>query len=107
MFPNPAKEQVLIRSSLPGELTFILFDATGHEILKKSFYQSTELRTDKLLKSVYFYRISNDQRTLSGKLIIESTQSLLLTLRHCQLSSVFNRTINASYATDLLNRTYS
>lgn len=71
VFPNPAKEQVFIRSALSGELTFTLFDAKGNDVLKKSFYESTEFRTDKLVKSVYFYRVSNGQQILTGKLIIE------------------------------------
>ncbi|WP_170061099.1 T9SS type A sorting domain-containing protein [Spirosoma aerolatum] len=53
------------------ELNFALLDANGHEVLKKSFYQTTEFRTDKSVKSVYFYRIRNEQRIITGKLIID------------------------------------
>ena len=69
--PNPAQHRVRVEATLPGKLEVTLLDAVGHEILKKEFYQTTELNTETLPKAVYFYRVRNDQRVITGKLIID------------------------------------
>ncbi len=71
VFPNPAKDRVQIQATLPGELEVTLYNEAGNEIVKKSFRQTTELLTDKLPKAVYFYRVSNGQQIITGKLIID------------------------------------
>lgn len=71
VFPNPAKDRVQIQASLPGELAVTLLDAAGHQVIKKSFYRTTELNIEKLQKAIYIYRVSNGQQTISGKLLIE------------------------------------
>lgn len=55
VFPNPTGGLVQIRSSLPGEQSVRLLDATGREVFKKSFYRSTEINTENLPDKLYFY----------------------------------------------------
>lgn len=70
VFPNPTQGRVEIQTILDGDFNFMLFDALGHEVLKKSFRQSVDISTESLPKALYFYRVSNSRGTLNGKLVI-------------------------------------
>lgn len=71
IFPNPARSQVQIQSTLTGELDFVLFDNAGHELLKKVFQGTTIVSTEHLPKALYVYRVSNGKQTITGKLLVE------------------------------------
>lgn len=71
VFPNPAKGLIQVKSALHGEQSITLMDVNGRQLFSKSFNQSTEISTDGLSDMVYFYRISNGQQTVSGKVLIQ------------------------------------
>lgn len=71
VFPNPVQGSVQIQTALPGELSITLLDGAGRTVLRKAFYRATEFSTEKLLKTMYLYRISNGQQTITGKLLVE------------------------------------
>jgi hypothetical protein len=71
VFPNPASGLILVKSALQGEQTITLLDANGRQLFSDVFNQSIEISTDGLPDKLYFYRISNGQQTVSGKVLIQ------------------------------------
>lgn len=69
--PNPATEQALIETTLTGPLEVILYNPLGHEVTRRRFRNRVELNLRSLPKGLYVYRVTGNQSTVEGRLLVQ------------------------------------
>ena len=75
-YPNPARENITIRSSgatIPGDLMLLLFNAAGQKIKEISIQSSnTSVSLSGLAGGLYIYQVTNRRQILqTGRIIVE------------------------------------
>jgi hypothetical protein len=68
--PNPAKDYIHINTKLPGTSELTLYDSRGRKLISKSFVTTTDIKFN-VNSGLYLYRFSNDQKEVTGKLIVQ------------------------------------
>ncbi|NIJ54008.1 M64 family metallopeptidase [Dyadobacter arcticus] len=67
--PNPAKEYVKVKTKLPGESAFTIYDMTGKKRAVTLFEKETEIKLDFPI-GMYLYRFTNGKKEVSGKILV-------------------------------------
>jgi hypothetical protein len=68
--PNPAREHITVKTSLPGKSAFTLFDQSGRKVVSKVFEFSTEI-TLTGPSGLYLYKVTNGARESTGKVVVQ------------------------------------
>jgi Secretion system C-terminal sorting domain len=69
--PNPANNQIQIRTGLEGEMEIVFYDLQGRAVLQQKFYGNTIINTAHLPQGLYPYRLTDSRgRTAMGKVVI-------------------------------------
>jgi hypothetical protein len=72
IFPNPVKDILVVETAafpvLP--IYFDLYDMTGRHVLSRELQHTIQLYVGYLKTGVYLYRITTDEQSFSGKLVI-------------------------------------
>lgn len=74
LYPNPARDRVLLRSEQPPEpgTSFILYDALGNKIMERSLKKrKRSFDISHLSEGTYFYRIVGPAKRTGGSLIVK------------------------------------
>lgn len=72
IFPNPATDELTIKSSQPNLSTIVISDLLSHQLIKQQFSGSTVLNIANFSKGVYVFVITDDAgHVKKGKLIKE------------------------------------
>ena len=72
VFPNPFRKDFNIQINSNDETEFSLFNSMGEKIMTKNLdSKSTSLDLSSYASGIYFYKLTSDQRTMSGKVIKE------------------------------------
>jgi hypothetical protein len=71
IYPNPAADKVEIRSSLAGEITYLISDITGRKIAEGRFTESTTLDLSNLDSGSYLIKLNSGDHSAVKKLVIE------------------------------------
>ncbi|WP_266367277.1 M64 family metallopeptidase [Tellurirhabdus rosea] len=71
VYPNPARDLLTVETSLSGEVRFQLFDLSGRLRIARTFESNLTMPLADLAKGVYFYRITQQGRQTTGKVMVE------------------------------------
>jgi len=73
LYPNPVSSdsKVFLRSSTDSETNWSLFDLNGNQISNGTFDRITSISTDNLRNGIYMLKISNQQKVVSRKLVVQ------------------------------------
>jgi len=65
IYPNPAKEIIYLRSSLPGALEYHIFNMNGQEVMQGSELSGEKIDVSALIEGVYFIHLqAGDQASI-------------------------------------------
>jgi len=74
LYPNPAKDYVIIETQTWGNATFMIYDLQGRKILTKQVKSDKiVIRLDNLNNGIYTYKLVNDDKIYKGKLLVNKT----------------------------------
>jgi Secretion system C-terminal sorting domain len=69
--PNPANDQIQIRTGLEGESEIVFYDLQGRAVLQQKFYGNAIISMAHLPQGLYPYRLTdNKARTVRGKVVV-------------------------------------
>jgi hypothetical protein len=68
--PNPAKDYIHVNTKLPGTSELTIYDSNGRKLISKSFITTTDIKLN-VNSGLYLYRFSNNQKEVSGKLVVQ------------------------------------
>ena len=72
IFPNPATDQFVVKSSLFGENTTLeIFNLLGEKIYTSAYRQQLTVRCEHFPRGIYFVRLRNSEKQLTQMLIVE------------------------------------
>lgn len=71
IYPNPAKDQLIIEGNFSGQGIFELYDITGRRIFGKNVKGNQTLDISSVSKGLYFYRLVTEQITVKEKIVIQ------------------------------------
>ncbi|MEA5139568.1 Ig-like domain-containing protein [Arcicella rigui] len=71
VFPNPAKDELMIQTDLEGEATFHLYNSIGQSVLEKTFEKQTKIDLKNLSKGSHYYFIQHQEIRSTGKVLLE------------------------------------
>jgi hypothetical protein len=69
-YPNPARDYVVF--DIDSHSAFVeLFDMQGKKVLSQELLETKQIDLSDLKSGIYFYKLVQADRTLSGKIIVK------------------------------------
>ena len=73
IYPNPSARggSIVLKSVLQEEMTVLIYDEEGKEIINKRFFHSLEIPSSAFSSGIYFYSVRSDRQMQNGKFVVE------------------------------------